>query len=138
MGNHYLQQGNDKMNAKDFAGAVPLFDQAATYDDNTVRVTAYTQAALALVNTQKDSDLPTAQSYTQKALAVNPKDPEANYIAGVVDTFIWTGSHKDTDKAQAINYLTTADSLAKAASNTKLASQVEDFQAAHFPAVGSH
>lgn len=124
MGNHLLQAGSDAMTAKNFTDALKDFDQAAALNDPQVSVTANTLAAFAIFRMDKP-DYAKAKTYADKAAAANPNDPQANFAEGIAYAGIYATSHSDADKKQALSYLNKADSLAKAAGNTQLASSIE-------------
>jgi TonB family protein len=126
MGNHYLEAGSAALQAKNYADALKNFDLAANTGDPQVAVTANTQAAFSLLSMDKP-DFAKVKAYADKALAVKPDSPEANYAEGVAYTGTYASSHKDDDKKQALSYLNKADGLAKAAGNTALALQIETF-----------
>jgi tetratricopeptide (TPR) repeat protein len=87
-------------------------------------VTAETYAAFAILQMERP-DYARAATYALKALANDPQDPQANYAAGVAYAGIYASSHKSSDKDAALMYLKNADTFAKAAGNTALATQVE-------------
>ena len=124
MGNHLLQAGSDAMTAKNFTDALKDFDQAAALNDPQVSVTANTLAAFAIFRMDKP-DYAKAKTYADKAAAANPNDAQANFAEGIAYAGIYATSRSDADKKQALSYLNKADSLAKAAGNTQLASSIE-------------
>ncbi len=124
MGNHLIQAGSDALNAKNYADALKDFDQAATLGDQQVAVTANTLAAFAIYRMDKP-DYAKAKTYADKAVAAAPNDPQANFAEGVAYAGIYATSKSDSDKKQALSYLTKADTLAKAAGNLQLASTIE-------------
>jgi tetratricopeptide (TPR) repeat protein len=124
MGNHLLQSGTDAMAAKNYTDALKDFDQAASLGDPEVSVTANTLAAFAIYRMDKP-DYAKAKTYADKAVAGNPNDAQANFAEGIAYAGIYATSHSDADKKQALSYLNKADSLAKAAGNTQLASTIE-------------
>jgi TonB family protein len=126
MGNHYLQLGGTAMQNKNYTEALKYFDLAAQTNDPDVAVTANTQAAFALLNTEKP-DGAKVKAYADKALAIKPDNAEANYAEGISYVLIYVNSRKDDDKKQASTYLNKADGLAKAQGNTALALQIETF-----------
>jgi tetratricopeptide (TPR) repeat protein len=126
MGNSYLSAGVAASNAKNFAEALKDFDQAATQGDPSVAVTAYVQAALVITKMDKP-DYKQMQSYADKAIALKPDDPLANFAEGIALTGQWAGSRDDNVKKKALDALSKADSLAKQSNNEALSLQIESF-----------
>ncbi len=124
MGNHLLKAGTDAMDAKNYADALKDFDQASSLNDPQIAVTGSTLAAFAIFRMDKP-DYAKAKTYADKAVAGNPNDAQANFAEGIAYAGIYATSHSDADKKQALSYLNKADSLAKAAGNTQLASNIE-------------
>jgi hypothetical protein len=67
------------------------------------------------------------QAYAEKALVAKPNDPQAMYALGIAQTGEWSQSHDDSMKKKALDTLTQADTLAKAAGNQQLALAIEAF-----------
>ncbi|HKU81725.1 MAG TPA: hypothetical protein VJP76_06100, partial [Candidatus Tumulicola sp.] len=126
MGNTYLKQGTDAANAQQYDAALKYFDQAAAQPDPEVQVTANVQAAFVITKTSKP-DYKKMQSYADKAIALKPDDPQANFAEGIALTGQWAQSHDDAQKKKALDALNHADSLAKAAGNEALALSIETF-----------
>ncbi len=124
MGNHLLKAGSDAMTAKNYPEALKDFDQASSLNDPQVAVTGSTLAAFAIFRMDKP-DYAKAKTYADKAVAGNPNDAQANFAEGIAYAGVYATSHSDADKKQALSYLNKADSLAKAAGNTELASNIE-------------
>ena len=120
IGNQYLKAGVDAATAKNYDEALKDFDQAAAQGDPQVAVTAYVQAAFTITRMDKP-DYKRLQTYADKALALKPDDPEANYAEGIA--IVGTGG----DKSKALAALNKADSLAKAAGNDALSLAIEKF-----------
>ncbi len=121
---HYLQAGSDAMNAKDYDGALKDFDQAANTASGQDAVTANIFAAFAILKMEKP-DYGKAKGYAMKAAMADPDSPQANYAVGIAYAGLFASSRDGNDKAQALQYLRKADTLAKAAGNEALAAQVE-------------
>ena len=83
-------------------------------------VTANVQAAFLITKTSKP-DYKKMQAYADKAIALKPNDPQANFAEGIALTGEWAQSHDDSQKKKALDALNQADSLAKAAGNEALA-----------------
>jgi tetratricopeptide (TPR) repeat protein len=126
MGNSFLQAGVNAANAKNFTEALKNFDQAAAQGDPSVAVTADVQAALTITKMEKP-DYKQMQSYADKALALKPDDPLANFAEGIALTGQWAGSRDDSVKKKALDALDRADSLAKQSGNEALSLQIESF-----------
>jgi TonB family protein len=126
MGNSYLSAGVAASNAKNYTEALKDFDQAAAQGDPGVAVTAYVQAALVITKMDKP-DYKQMQSYADKAIALKPDDPLANFAEGIALTGQWAGSRDDNAKKKALDALNKADSLAKQSNNEALSLQIESF-----------
>ena len=70
------------------------------------------------LNMKPNADGPKAKAEADKALAIDPNNPRANFIAGVA--LADQGNSKD-----ALTYLNKADGAAKAANDAGLADQIE-------------
>ncbi|HTA39854.1 MAG TPA: tetratricopeptide repeat protein [Candidatus Acidoferrales bacterium] len=133
LGNSFLQAGTAALTAKDYPAAMKAFDSAAAQGDPEVAVTAYVQAAFTLLKVNPDKpDFKQMQSYVDKALAIKPDSPEANFGEGIALTGESATSHDDATNKKALAALQKADTLAKAAGNEALALQVEGFIKANF------
>jgi TonB family protein len=126
LGNSLINAGVSAGEAKNYDEAFKDFDQAAAQGDQQVAVTAYTQAAL-LVSKMEKPDYKRMQAYAEKALALKPDDPMANFAEGIAFTGQWASSHDDATKKKALDSLTKADQQAKAAGNIALSLQIETF-----------
>jgi TonB family protein len=126
MGNSYLKDGVDAATAKNYPQALKDFDQAAAQGDPDVAVTAYVQAAF-ITSKMPKQDWKLMQSYADKALALKPDEPTANFAEGVALTGQWASNRDDKIKAKALAALQKADSLAKQTGNEALSLQVETF-----------
>jgi len=128
LGNSYLQAGTAALAAKDYAGALKAFDAAAAQGDSEVAVTANVQAAFTVMKINPDKpDYKQAQAYAEKALALNPNSPEANFGDGIALTGIYASTQDADTKKKAQAALDKADQLAKAANNEALALSIEGF-----------
>ena len=126
MGSHYLTLGNQAQQAKNYDEAIKNYDLAAASKVPQLVANAYSSAVFAIMNEQKP-DYNKALIYGQKALAAAPDDVMTNYAVGVAQAAVWATGHQESDKKQALVYLTKADGLAKAAGNTQLSTQIETF-----------
>jgi TonB family protein len=121
-----LKSGQAALEAKDTTTALADFDQAAAQGDPEVTVTADTQAALAVAQSEKP-DYKRMQAYAEKALAIKPNDALANFAEGIALTAQWASSHDDGTKKKAAEALDKADQEAKAEGNEALSLQIESF-----------
>ena len=128
LGNHYLELGIAAGKAKKHDGAIAYFEQAAEVGDPVVVVTAYTQAAFQESN-RSTPNYTKMKGYADKALAAKADDPLANFAEGVALAGEWaTAGRSNPDlKKQSMAALAKADTLAKAAGNTSLSLQIENF-----------
>jgi hypothetical protein len=127
IGNSLLKAGVDAMKAKDNATALKDFEAAAAQGDAAIQVTAYTQSAF-LIGQSDKPDYKKMQSYADKAVALKPDDALANFAEGVALTGQWAQNRSDeAAKKKAQDALTKADAAAKAAGNESLALQIESF-----------
>jgi tetratricopeptide (TPR) repeat protein len=120
MGASLLKSGQAAAVAKDTATALRDYDQAAAVGDPTVAVTANVLAAFAIAQGPKP-DYKRMQSYADKAIALQPDNPQANFAEGIALTAQWSSSHDDGTKKRA------TDQLAKAQGNEALSLQIETF-----------
>lgn len=126
MGNHYLSLGGIALKAGKTDEALADFDKAAAVGDPAVTVTAYLQSAFAISGESKP-DYAKMKAYADKALAMQPASPQANFAEGIALAGEWaTGGNADIKK-QAQAYLSKADDEAKAAGDSALATQIESF-----------
>ena len=112
----YARQASAAQKAGNIAQAAALYDKAAGFGPQYA-ATMYTYEAFALLGGAKP-DYKAAKAAADKALAVKPDSPEANYAAGLA--LANSGNTKD-----AIPFLQKADAAAKAAGDTALATRVE-------------
>jgi tetratricopeptide (TPR) repeat protein len=128
LGNSFLQAGTAALTAKDYAGAMKDFDQAATQGDADVAVTANVQAAFTVIKINAEKpDYKSMQMYAEKALALKPDNPEANFAEGIALYALYASNHDDATKKKAQETLDKADTLAKAAGNEALSLSIEGF-----------
>ncbi len=116
LANYYVKQAQAASAAGKGAAAAAAFEQAAAVAPAQA-ATFYTQAAFA--NLGANPDPASAKASADKALALKPDDPSANYAAGIA-LADQPGKSKD-----ALVYLTKADGLAKSANDTKLTGEIE-------------
>jgi tetratricopeptide (TPR) repeat protein len=126
MGASLLKSGQAAAVAKDTATALRDYDQAAALGDPTIAVTANVLAAFAISQGAKP-DYKRMQSYADKAIALQPDNPQANFAEGIALTAQWSSSHDDGTKKRATDALAKADQQAKAQGNEALALQIETF-----------
>lgn len=136
MATNLIKAGQAAVEAKDTPTALNDFNQAAAQGDPESAVTANTQAALAIAQSGKP-DYKQMQTYAEKALAVKPDDPIANFAEGIALTAQWTASHDDATKKKAADALNKADQEAKAQGNESLSLQIETFVKKNLNAGGS-
>ena len=132
MGNQYLQQASQAAQAGKHDEALAGFEKAAQVGDKDVQVTAYTGAAFqesAVQQSSKNPDYTKMKGYADKALAIKPDDPQANFAEGIALAGQWaTGGGRDASlKSKAMDALNKAKSLAQAANNTGLVLQIDNF-----------
>lgn len=125
-GNSLLKAGVDAGNAKNYDLAFKDFDQAAAAGDPEVAVTANVQAAFLVAKMDKPN-YKRMQAYADKALALRPNDPQANFAEGISLTGQWAQSHDDAMKKRAADALAKADQQAKAQGDITLSLQIESF-----------
>jgi tetratricopeptide (TPR) repeat protein len=126
MGASLLKSGQAAAVAKDTATALRDYDQAAASGDPTIAVTANVLAAFAIAQGAKP-DYKRMQSYADKAIALQPDNPQANFAEGIALTAQWSSSHDDGTKKRAADALAKADQQAKAQGNEALSLQIETF-----------
>ncbi len=126
MGGSLLKMGVDAATAKNYDEAFKDFDQAASVGDSDVAVTANTQAAFLVAKMDKP-DYKRMQAYADKALALNPNFPQANFAEGIALTGQWATTHDDGTKKKAAAALDKADQQAKTQGNEGLSLQIETF-----------
>jgi tetratricopeptide (TPR) repeat protein len=126
MGASLLKSGQAAAVVKDTPTALRDYDQAAAVGDPTVAVTANVLAAFAIAQGPKP-DYKRMQSYADKAIALQPDNPQANFAEGIALTAQWSSSHDDGTKKRATDAFAKADQLAKAQGNEALSLQIETF-----------
>jgi tetratricopeptide (TPR) repeat protein len=126
MGASLLKSGQAAAVAKDTPTALHDYDQAAAVGDPAIAVTANVLAAFAVAQSAKP-DYKRMQSYADKAIALQPDNPQANFAEGIALAGQWASSHDDGAKKKAADALAKADQLAKAAGNEALSLQIETF-----------
>jgi tetratricopeptide (TPR) repeat protein len=135
VGNYYIQQGNQAQQAGKLQDALNDFEQAAKVGDSQVQVTAYVGAAfttsqmVAQQKTATPTDYAKVKSYADKALALSPNDPQANFAEGVALAGQWAAGGKSDSglKSQALAALSKAKSAAQSAGNISLSLQIDQF-----------
>jgi TonB family protein len=114
---YYYKKGHDLELAGKYADAAAQYE-AGAQESPSDAVTLYTQAALVYLNMKPTADGAKAKAEADKALAIDPNNARANFIAGVA--LADQGNSKD-----ALTYLNKADGAAKAANDASLADQIE-------------
>lgn len=115
--NAFAKQARAKTAAGDQMAAAALYEQAAQVTPSAA-ATMYTNAAIAYLGAKPNPANDKAKAAADKALALAPDDPTANFAAGVA---LANQGKRDA----ALVYLKKADSAATTAGNTDLASQIE-------------
>jgi tetratricopeptide (TPR) repeat protein len=128
---HYLQTARDEQKAKNYPAALKAYDSAIAQGDPQVSVTANAEAAFTIALMDKP-DYAKMRVYADKAVALGPNDPVANFAQGIALTGLAASGGDAKLKAQAQDSLTKADTLAKAAGNESLALQIESFMKQNF------
>jgi tetratricopeptide (TPR) repeat protein len=116
---YYSDAGTAKVNAKAFADAATLYEQAAA-DVPSFASQFYTSAAFMYLQLQPMPDNTKAKADADKAIAADATNAKANYAAGIALA-------NDGKTSDALTYLKKADDLAKAATppNAAFVTQVE-------------
>jgi tetratricopeptide (TPR) repeat protein len=117
LANDYVKKANAKAKTGDQAAAAALFESGAQAVPAQA-VTLYSQAAFAYLNMKPNPDTAKAKVAADKALALAPDDPEANFAEGV--GLADAGNSKD-----ALVYLNKADAAAKKGTNAGLTANIE-------------
>ena len=125
LGAVYLIQARAKLDAKDYASAAKLYEQAGAGLSGKNAATAYTNAAFQYLTIAHSQDPKTASATydmgmadVNKALAAQPKFAAALYAQGA----IYANQGK---KDEAVSALKQADAAATAEGDTSLASSIE-------------
>lgn len=126
IGSHLLKAGVTAQNAKDNATALKDYEEAAAQGSPEVAATANEQAAF-LIASETHPDYAKMQAYADKAVALKPNDPQANFAEGIALAGQWAGKHDEALKQKALDALNKADQQAKAAGNEGLSLQIETF-----------
>jgi tetratricopeptide (TPR) repeat protein len=116
--NYYAGKADAAQKSGDYATAAGLWEKAGAAGGQYAPW-MYANEAFAYMQGSKP-DWKSAKAAADKALALKPDDAQANLAEGVA----LAGSGK---KAEAIQYLQKADASAKAAGETSVASQAEQF-----------
>jgi tetratricopeptide (TPR) repeat protein len=116
---YYSDAGTAKVNAKSYADAATLYEQAAA-DVPSFASQFYTSASFMYLQLVPKPDNAKAKADADKAIAADPSNAKANYAAGIALA-------NDGKSNDALTYLKKADDLAKAASppNAAFVTQVE-------------
>ena len=114
---YYFKKGQDAAKAGNLADAATNYESGAQASPADA-VALYTEASLAYLNLKPNADPVKAQADAQKALAIEPDNARANFLAGIA--LADQGKSKD-----ALTYLNKADAAAKAQNDTALATQIE-------------
>lgn len=118
MTNYYVKQSQTLAQAGKATDAAAMLESGAASAPKMVQARLYAQAAFDYLNAQPKPVNDKAKVDADKALALSPDDPQANFAEGVV--LANTGNSKD-----ALTYLNKADDAAKKAGNTQMATQIE-------------
>ncbi|MGH7737472.1 MAG: hypothetical protein ACREMP_06350 [Candidatus Tyrphobacter sp.] len=126
MGEVFITQGEAALAAKNYERAIALFDKATDLGSTQLAVQAYDQQARA-AQMMPHPDGVRVKGYADKALALDPNDPSANFLAGIGLALQYSAGHnRDAGlREQALTYLNKADSEAKAAGQQALATNIE-------------
>jgi tetratricopeptide (TPR) repeat protein len=116
--NYYVKKGQALSGSGRHEDAAALFEQAAQQVPSQAAA-LYAQAAIAYLNVQPVPFNDKAKADADKALALDPQSPVANYAAGVA-LGNQTGRGKD-----ALVFLQKADASAKKAGDLNLSSAIE-------------
>ncbi|MFN2448883.1 MAG: TonB family protein, partial [Candidatus Baltobacteraceae bacterium] len=134
--NTYIAQGQALQKAGKFDEAIAAFLQAAAVNNPAAQVTGNLSAAFALSSklSQKDAkptvaDYKTMQGYADKALALRPSDPQANFAEGIAlaGQYLVGGKSDASLKTRAMAALNKAKSQAQSAGNMSLSIAVDNF-----------
>lgn len=114
---YYSEKATAAMSAGDRAGAIGFYESGAAAAPKYA-TTFYFQAGNAMA-TEPKPDWKKVKAEADKALAVDPNDARANFLAGIA-------LGNDKNSKDALVYLTKAQSAEKNGSDPKLASAIDD------------
>lgn len=114
---YYIKKAQDAEAAGKFEAAAGLYERGVT-DAPSQAALLYAGASVAYMKVQPNPDVDKAKASADKALAADANSPEANYAEGVALA-------NQGKKGDAVPFLNKADTLAKAAGETALASSAE-------------
>ncbi len=123
---YYQQQSRDFDTAKKYNDAVAALESAAAASPKYA-VTNYANAAFEMTRLDKP-DFDRMKVDADKALAIDPNDPQANFAEGVALANIANKNNDAAKKKQALDYLNKADSEAKAATTPNSAALVKSIE----------
>ncbi|HEV2262138.1 MAG TPA: hypothetical protein VGR69_07635, partial [Candidatus Rubrimentiphilum sp.] len=136
IGNQDLAAGNAASRAGNHQEALNDFLKAVQDGDTGVQVTGYASAALEendllnkIQSTTANDYITKMKPYADKALALNPNDPLANFALGVAMTGAWIvgGKTRADYKTQAVAALNKAKAAAQAQGNIALSLNIDNF-----------
>ncbi|MBV8433288.1 MAG: TonB family protein [Candidatus Eremiobacteraeota bacterium] len=125
MANYYYAEGQAASKGGKPDEAVADYEKGAAANPEWA-VTGYTNAAFVMSQGDKP-DFNKMKAEADKAIALNPNDPNANFAEGIALTQLGVQNKDAAKKQQGLEYLKKADAQAKAANNTTLAAQIENF-----------
>lgn len=134
--NSSISEGLAYEKAGKYDDALAAYEKAAASSNPDAQVTGNVHAAFALAaklgqsgSKASASDYVRMQGYADKALAIRPNDPAANYAEGIAYTgqYQLGGRSDSTLKSKAVAALDKAKSLAQAANMAQLAAQIDTF-----------
>ncbi|MDQ6932541.1 MAG: hypothetical protein M3160_05135, partial [Candidatus Eremiobacteraeota bacterium] len=123
---YYQQQSRDYDAAKKYNEAVAALEEAAAASPKYA-VTNYANASFEMTRLDKP-DFDRMKVDADKALAIDPNDPLANFAEGVALANIANKNNDAAKKKQALDYLNKADGEAKAATGPNSAALVKNIE----------
>ncbi len=120
-----FNQAMQAESAARYDDAVRLYEQAAQQSPS-IAVTAYGRAALAIGRMDKP-DFTRMKAEADRAVALNPTDPTANFAEGVALIQLSVINHNDGQKKEGLDTLKKADDEAKSAHISALINAIENF-----------
>lgn len=123
---YYRQQSHDFDAAKKYTEAVAALESAAAASPKYA-VTNYANAAFEMTRLDKP-DFDRMKADADKALAIDPNDPQANFAEGVALANIANKNNDAAKKKQALDYLNKADGEAKNAAGPNSAALVKNIE----------